>query len=74
VGAARQPCHQLIPDPVQLVVPAVREELHGQPRQIGVLIGEQPHQICRHLHLSGRHPIHRHNEVFSTRVNPAFLA
>jgi len=39
-----------------------------------VLIGEQPHQICRHLHLSGRHPIHRHNEVFSTRVNPAFLA
>ncbi len=41
-GAARQPRHQLIPDPVQLVVPAVREELHGQPREIGVLIGEQP--------------------------------
>jgi hypothetical protein len=39
-----------------------------------VLIGEQPHQIRRHLHLSGRHPIHRHNEVFSTKVNPAFLA
>ena len=67
-GAARQPRHQLIPDPVQLAVPAVREELHGQPREIGLLTGEQPpHQIRRHLHLGGRHPVHSHNDQSSHR-------
>jgi len=39
-GAPRQPRHQPVPDPVQLVVPAVREELHGQPGEIRMLIGE----------------------------------
>jgi len=62
-GTARQPRHQLIPDPVELVVPAVREERHGQPREVSVLIGEQPpHQVRRHLNLGGWHPVHRHND------------
>jgi len=61
--AARQPRDEPIPDPVQLVVPAVREELHGQPREVRVLIGEQPpHQIRRYLNLGGRHPVHSHND------------
>jgi len=52
-----------IPDPVQLVVPAVREELHGQPGQVRVLIGEQPpHQNRRHLDLGGRHPVRSHTD------------
>ena len=57
--APRQPRDEPIPDPVELVVPAVREERYGQAREVGVLIGEQPpHQIRRHLNLGGRHPVH----------------
>ena len=62
-GAARQPRDEPIPDPVELVVPAVRQELHGQAREVRVLIGEQPpHEIRRHLNLGGRHPVHSHND------------
>src|SRR6185503_15997248 len=42
--------------------PAVREELHGQAREVRVLISEQPpHQIRRHVDLGGRHPVHSHD-------------
>jgi hypothetical protein len=62
-GAARQPRDEPIPDPVQPVVPAVREELHRQAREVRVLIGQQPpHQIRRHLNIGGRHPVHSHND------------
>ena len=62
-GAARQPRDESVPDPVELVVPAVREELHGQARKVRMLIREQtPHQIRRHLNLGGRHLVHRHND------------
>ncbi len=39
-GAPRQPRDEPIADPVELVVPAIREERHGQPREVRVLIGE----------------------------------
>jgi aminoglycoside phosphotransferase (APT) family kinase protein len=52
-----------VPDPVELVVPAVREELHRQVREVRVLTGEQPpHEVRRHLNLGGRHPVHSHND------------
>src|SRR4029077_18818084 len=61
-SAAGQPRPRAVPDPVQLVVPAVREELHGQAREVRVLISEQPpHQIRLHVDLGGWHPVHSHN-------------
>ena len=54
-GAARQPRDEPVPDPVQLVAPAVREERYRQPGKVGVLAGEQPpHQVRRHRHIGAR--------------------